>query len=102
MINASRYRNNKKVPTMRMVACPACNKNRLTKYENDDGTIDAANNQTVDIRGEDRYLEACNICVAKYQRIDENFVIENMRKLARAMQDDKEEGGSDHKDFSLN
>lgn len=103
MRNASQYKNNKHVPTIVMIACPSCDKKKLTKYQNTDGTTDTARNVTINVRGEERYLEVCDTCDTKYKRTDENFVIENMRKLAKAMQASKnKDGESDHKDFSLN
>ena len=103
MINAGRYKKNKTIQTIRLVTCPACNKDRLSKYVNKDGNVDAVNQETVEVRDEMRFLDVCDFCVVKYRKADEKFVMENMRKLAKAMQDKQPEGGeSDHKDFSLN
>ncbi|MHA2063103.1 MAG: hypothetical protein ACXABY_01860 [Candidatus Thorarchaeota archaeon] len=99
----TQHNKNKAIPTIRLVTCPACKKDRLGKYENADGSVDAASEETVETRGEKRYLEVCDFCVKKYRKVDEGFVTDNMRKLAKAFQDDKsEDGQSDHKDFSLN
>lgn len=103
MTNPAQHKKIDTIPTVRMVTCPACNKNRLGKYENSDGTIDAVNDITVDVRGEERYLEACSFCVIRYRKIDERFMIKNMHKLSQAIQSNKpKDGMSDHKDFSLN
>ncbi len=104
MINAGQYKKNKTIQTIRVVTCPACNKDRLSKYVAKDGSVDAASQETVEVRDEIRFLEVCTFCVDRYRRADEKFVMENMRKLAKAMQEDKSDDGgeSDHKDFSLN
>ena len=103
MTDPTQHKKNNTIPTVRMVTCPACNKNRLGKYENSDGTIDAVSDITVDVRGEERYLEVCSFCVIRYHKIDERFMIKNMHKLSKAIQNDKpEDGTSDYKDFSLN
>lgn len=103
MIGYERYKKNKIIPTIKTITCPACNKNRLNKYANDDGSVDAASQETVEVREEVRYLEVCRFCVARYSKADNKFVMDNMHKLSKAFQeshdDDKE---SDHKDFSLN
>jgi len=103
MSDSIKHNVNKKIPTIRLVNCPACNKQRLGKYANDDGSVDPASEETVEVRGGQRYLEACQFCVAKYQREDNRFVKENMKKLAEAMnQDNVPDDESDHRDFSLN
>jgi hypothetical protein len=91
----------KDIPTLKYVKCPACNKNRLTKYTNSDGTLTQPSQETVEVRGEERFLEVCQFCVIKYKRQDEKFAKDNLLKLAQAMKLDDEQG-SDHKDFSLN
>jgi hypothetical protein len=102
MIGARQHQN-RDIPTIRIVTCPACERDRLNKYANADGSIDVANEETVEVRGQQRYLEVCNFCVVRYRKADEKFVTDNMRKLAKAFQDGKsEDGESDHKDFSLN
>jgi len=103
MIGAERYRKNKTIPTIHLVTCPACKKDRLGKYVNADGSVDTVNEETVEVRDEARFLDVCGFCIERYRKADEKFVMENMRKLAKAFQDDKpEDGESDHKDFSLN
>jgi len=103
MSDSNRHNVNKDIPTIRLVNCPACNKRRLGKYANDDGSVDPVSEETVEVRGAQRYLEACQFCVAKYQRQDQQFVRANMKKLSQAMtKDNVPDGESDHRDFSLN
>ncbi len=100
---SARHNNNNSIPTIRMITCPACNKDRLGKYVNEDGSVTPASQETVEVRGEQRYLEACGFCVAKYQEQDKRFVKQNLSKLSKAIKDDNvPDGESDHKDFSLN
>ena len=103
MIGAERYKKNKTIPTINLIICPACNKQRLHKYINKDGSVDAANAETVEVRDEIRFLEVCGFCVEKYRKADDKFVMDNMHKLAKAFQDKpSKDDESDHKDFSLN
>lgn len=103
MIDYPQYKKNKDIPTIKTILCPACNKKRLGKYTNTDGSIDIANTETVEVRGVERYLEVCQFCVNKYRIEDEKFVFDNMRKLSKAfMKDEDKNKESDHKDFSLN
>lgn len=103
MTDSAQYKKSSIIPVIRMMICPACNKNRLSKYENSDGTIDIVSDITVSVRDEERYLEVCSFCVIKYRKIDERFMIKNMHKLSKALQNNKPQDGiSDHKDFSLN
>lgn len=105
MNGAERYRKNRAIPTINLITCPACDKDRLNKYVNEDGSVNAASEETVEVRDEKRFLEVCGFCVERYRKADEKFVMENMRKLAKAMQESKSDDGdgeSDHKDFSLN
>lgn len=103
MIGAAKHNKNKVIPTIRIVDCPACKKHRLGKYANEDGSVDVASEETVEVRGEERFLEVCEFCVARYKKQDEKFVRENLRKLAKAFQEKAlPDGESDHKDFSLN
>lgn len=99
----SARQNNNDIPTIRMVTCPACNKNRLGKYVNDDGSVTPVSQETVEVRDNQRYLEACSFCVKKYQDQDKRYVKENLSRLSKAMvKDNIPDGESDHKDFSLN
>lgn len=104
MIGAAKHSRNKTIPTIKLIDCPACNKRRLERYVQEDGTVEAASTETVEVRGETRHLDACQFCVAKYQKSDERFVIQNMKNLRRAFKEsvNDDEGGSDHNDFSLN
>ena len=103
MTDAARHRTREAIPTIRVVTCPACKKDRLNKYANKDSSVDAASEETVEVRDEIRFLEVCNFCVAKYRKADERFVMDNMNKLRKALQVDKpKDDESDHKDFSLN
>ena len=103
MIGASQYKKNKSIPTIRIISCPNCDKKRLGRYENEDGSVTPASEETVKVRDTDRYLDVCRFCVAKYRKEDEQFVRENMRKLAKSFKDDgPDDKESDHKDFSLN
>jgi len=103
MIGSGNHNNKNTIPTIRMIACPACDKPRLGKYANEDGSVDKASTQTVEVRGSSRYLEACEHCVRKYQAEDQRFVEANLRKLQKAFKaGDLPDEGSDHNDFSLN
>jgi len=101
MIGYAQYKKNGDIPTIRTITCPACQKNRLGKYENDDGSVNPVNEETVEVRGETRNLEVCMPCINRYRRSDEKFVLENMRKLSKALTE-SERKESDHRDFSLN
>ena len=50
MIGYSQHRKDKVIPTIRIIVCPACSNNRLRKYANDDGSVDAASEETVEVR----------------------------------------------------
>ena len=103
MIGYELHKKNKTIPTIKIVTCPACHKDRLRKYANADGGVDTASEETVTVREEIRYLEACRFCVARYRKADDKFVMENMAKLAKAFRETPDEDNqSDHKDFSLN
>jgi len=102
MKNANKYSSKAAMPTIAVIKCPSCKKNRLKKYTNDDGTVTPADTTTVDVRGEERYLEVCQHCIAKYRKADEKFVMDNMSKLSKAFTAKEADTDSDHKDFSLN
>lgn len=103
MIGAAKHSKKQDIPTINIVDCPACGKHRLRKYVNQDGSVDAPSQQTVEVRDEERYLEVCEPCIARYRRSDDKFVKENLKKLSKAFNEsDLPEGESDHKDFSLN
>lgn len=102
-MSATQHNKNQSIPTIKIITCPACQKDRLHKYQNTDGSVDAVSEETVEVRGQNRYLEVCDFCTKRYRKADERFVMENMRKLTKALQDEKpKDDESDHKDFSLN
>jgi len=103
MIGANNSNNKNSIPTIRVITCPACNKNRLHKYANEDGTVTQASQETVEVRDGQRFLEACGPCVERYKKQDQQFVRDNLKKLSKAFKSDNiPEDGTDHKDFSLN
>ena len=106
MKGASQYSKQKKIPTIKKVTCPACEKDRLGKYVNDDGSVSPVLMETVEVRGDERYLEVCDFCSNRYRQEDERYVLDNYRKMVKAMNapktDDAENKETDHKDFSLN
>lgn len=106
MIGAAQHSKNKKIPTITKVTCPACNKNRLGKYVNDDGSVDPVLIETVEVRETTRYLEVCDFCINRYRKEDERYVMDNYRKMVEALNsaeaEDAEDKQTDHKDFSLN
>ena len=103
MIGAQKYSKNKTIPTIKLVTCPDCGKDRLQKTLNADGVLDPVSEETVEVRGKDRFLEVCEHCSARYQAEDKRFVKENLHKLSKAItKDNVPDGQSDHKDFSLN
>lgn len=93
---------NKTIPSFRHVTCPSCNKPRLLKEIKEDGTLDLVSDEQVEVRGERRYVDVCGFCVTKYQRADERFVMENLKKIQRAVSANRDDlKDTDHKDFSL-
>ena len=103
MIGAAKHSKKKTIPTIKFITCPACEKDRFSRYADKDGNFTPASEETVKVRDKDRYLEACDFCVARYKSEDEKFIRENLRKLSKAINvDSPPEGESDHKDFSLN
>jgi len=103
MINAQRYLKNSSIPTVKLITCPACDKKRFRREINSDGEFPPASQETVEVRGETRFLEVCEHCIDKYRKADEKFMIETMRKLSSASRVAKEnDNDSDHTDFSLN
>ncbi len=86
------------IPVIQYLTCPACKKPRLPKQADNL----AVSIETVEVRGEIRYLDVCRFCIEKYHKSDERFMEENMRKLAQAMKErDVSDKDSDHTDFSL-
>lgn len=77
----------KNIPTLKSVKCPACDKPRIYRYVKEDGTIDQPSDKTINIRGEVRYVDVCKFCQAKYERKDEIYIRNNMKRVSKAMQD---------------
>jgi hypothetical protein len=103
MRGAAQHKRHPVIPTIKMVTCPACEKDRLGKYVGEDGTTAPVITETVMVRDEERHLDVCNFCITRYRKEDERFVMSNMRKLAKSAKDvTSKEEGSDHTDFSLN
>ena len=87
------------IATLRQVTCPSCKKDRLLKEVGDDGAVVETSTQTVDVRGQSRFMDVCNFCISKYRQEDQRFMVKNLRKLKQAMRLRKDD--SDHNDFSL-
>jgi hypothetical protein len=104
MIGASQHKskNTDTIPTIKLVICPACDRDRLCRYANDDGSVDVAATDSVEVRGNVRYLDVCGACVNKYRAEDEKFVMDNMHKLSKAFISGDTDEDTTHKDFSLN
>lgn len=106
MIGYEQHKKNKEIPTIKVITCPACQKDRLSRYVKTDGSVDSASEETVEVRGESRHLDVCGMCVSQYRKEDEKFVLDNYRKMVQAMSEvktDEVDGTqTDHKDFSLN
>lgn len=101
-IMIGKQRLNKDITTLRHVECPACNKNRLTKPLDEEGNVAATSDETVDVRGEVRFLDVCSFCIARYSKADEQFVRANLKKIQDAVSVNPDsEKKTDHKDFSL-
>ncbi len=97
-----RQRLNKDIITVTHVVCPACNKNRLMKAPNEDGNTETTSDETVDVRGETRFLDVCSFCITRYQKTDEQFIKKNLKKIQEAVSVDPDgKTKTDHKDFSL-
>lgn len=106
MIGYEQHKKNKEIPTIKTITCPACNKNRLSRYANADWSVTPVSEETIEVRGESRHLDVCGICVLRYRQEDERFVLDNYRKMVKAISKVKtgevDEKQTDHKDFSLN
>ena len=72
MIGAKKHKN--PIPSYVYVRCPACKRDRLTRLIQEDGTTEAVSDDTVEVRGEVRYHDACEFCLTKYQKSDERFI----------------------------
>lgn len=106
MIGYEQHKKNKEIPTIKTITCPACNKDRLSRYVNADGSVSSASEEVIEVRGESRHLDVCGMCVSRYRQQDQRFVLDNYRKMVQAMSEvktDEVDGKqTDHKDFSLN
>lgn len=92
----------KTIPSFRPATCPSCNKQRLLKEIKEDGTLDPVSTEQVDVRGEQRFIEVCESCHQKYTRADQRFVMDNLKKIQKAMSTSRDDlKGTDHEDFSL-
>ena len=89
------------IPTLKHVTCPACSKDRLLVQVQDDGTVPSVSTDTVEVRGEQRFLQVCKFCFVKYEKADRKFVMENLKKLQKAVHVDRDNADSDHEDFQL-
>jgi hypothetical protein len=87
------------VPIIHLVDCPACNKRRHTKYQDDDGNVPTVSTETIVVRGETRFVDVCQYCVFKYRSTDERFIMSNLKKLQRAAAN--RDGTTSDKDFTI-
>lgn len=91
----------KNIPTLKYVQCPACSKNRLLVKVQDDGTLPEISTDTVEVRGEQRFVQVCQFCLVKHEKADRKFVMDNLKKLQKAVHADRDNVDSDHEDFQL-
>ena len=100
MIGGRRLR--KTIPTVKYVACPDCGKHRLPVKVNDDGTTPEVSSESYEVRGEARYENACEFCQNNYEKSDQRFLKDNLKKIQKSASMDREDlQDSDHNDFSL-
>ncbi len=88
------------VLTIVMVDCPKCGKHRHTKYLGEDGKALPVSKEVAEVRGEQRMLDVCGVCNARYREADRKFLMESLAKIQRAMRNRKINPTSD-KDFSI-
>lgn len=88
-----------KIPSLRYVVCPECSKSRLLKEINVDGSVEEVSDETVEVRDEKRFIDACGFCKNKYQQADEKFMKDNLKKIQRAM--NSKDRGNVGEDFTL-
>lgn len=86
---------------VRRVPCPDCGKERLIKRVMEDGQIEETSSETVEVRGEVRHIDVCMFCKTKYEKRDQKFVMDNLRKVQKAAQNRDKASDSDHEDFTL-
>ena len=90
------------IPTIKLVKCPNCEKNRLGKYLADDGQPYPVSNEKQDVRGVERHLDVCGVCAARFREEDTRFVMANLKKIQAAMRVRKDgTAGTTDKDFSI-
>ncbi len=87
------------IPTIKLVKCPNCEKDRLGKYLSDDGQPFPVSSEKVDIRGTERFLDVCGPCAMRFREEDTRFVMSNLKKIQEAMRARKI--GTSDKDFSI-
>ena len=86
-------------PTIKLVTCPSCKKDRLGKYLDDEGQPFPVSNEKVDVRGKERFLDVCGPCMTRFREEDTRFVMSNLKKIQDAMHSRKV--GTSDKDFSI-
>lgn len=87
------------IPTINLVDCPKCGKHRLGKYLGDDGKPLPVSKETTDVRGETRLLDVCGPCADRYRIADAKFIMENFKKIQKALRNRKD--GTTDKDFTI-
>lgn len=88
------------VPTIALVNCPKCNKRRLGKYLGEDNKPFPVSNETIEVRGETRLVDVCGFCDLRYRESDRKFIMDNLKKIQKAMRERRLDPTS-HKDFSI-
>lgn len=90
------------IPTIRYVTCPSCNKQRLTKYVLEDGSIQPTSDDTYQsLTGEMRPVDACQPCYTKWERRDVAQIKKRVRVMQRAARDMARDGTYDGTDIEL-
>lgn len=77
------------IPTIVMVDCPNCNKHRLGKYLGEDSKALPVSKETINVRGETRLVDVCDVCLYHFREKDKRFVMDNLRKIQQAMRNRK-------------
>jgi len=88
------------IPTIVLVECPKCKQPRHTKYRNEDGTVESVVIDTVEVRGEARLVDICQFCSHQYRRLDQEFIMRNLKQLQKAMRNRDNDKTTD-KDFNI-
>ena len=90
------------IPTIKLVKCPNCEKDRLGKYLGEDGQPFPVSNEKIDVRGKERFLDVCGHCAMRFREEDTRFVMANLKKIQEAMRVRKDgPAGTTDKDFSI-